>query len=77
MKKLKLNLSNVEGVEVLTREQLKSIMGGEAPVEGGGCSCGSSCVSGTVTDPSTGDVENLYGTCQGLNDHPELGCICV
>lgn len=28
MKKLKLNLSNMKGTEVLTREQLKNIMGG-------------------------------------------------
>ncbi|HAO08399.1 MAG TPA: hypothetical protein DCQ50_15770 [Chryseobacterium sp.] len=35
MKKLKLNLSNIEGAEMLTREQLKKIVGGT-----GGSDCG-------------------------------------
>lgn len=34
MKKLKLGLSNYEGVELLSREQLKKISGGSG---GGGC----------------------------------------
>lgn len=37
MKKLKLNLSNLKGAEVLSREQLKKVIGGDYEY-GGGCS---------------------------------------
>ena len=36
MKKLKLSLQNIEGAEVLSREQLKKVMGGELPGSGSG-----------------------------------------
>ena len=39
MKKLKLSLQNIEGVEVLTREQLKMVMGGD----GGSGATGGMC----------------------------------
>ena len=35
MKKLKLSLQNIEGAEVLTREQLKKVMGGNEEGSGG------------------------------------------
>jgi natural product precursor len=37
MKKLKLNLQQFEGAEVLTRSQLKKIMGGDDSGSGGDC----------------------------------------
>lgn len=37
MKKLKLSLSSLEGVELLPREQLKKISGGGSGNDGGGC----------------------------------------
>lgn len=37
MKKLKLNLSTLLGAEILTREQLKKVVGGM--YSGGGCCC--------------------------------------
>ena len=58
MKKLKLSLQNFEGAEVLTREQLKNVMGGSGwGGSGGGCfftsNCDSEyvCVNGVCTDP--------------------------
>ncbi len=36
MKKLKLNLQNFEGAEVLTRMQLKNVMGGSGGESGSG-----------------------------------------
>ncbi len=41
MKKLKLGLANLEGAEVLTRQQLKMVMGGSG--DGGGDSCSTMC----------------------------------
>lgn len=35
MKKLKLSLQNIEGAEVLSREQLKKVMGGDDGGSGG------------------------------------------
>lgn len=37
MKKLKLSLQNIEGVEVLSREQLKKVMGGNEEGSAKGC----------------------------------------
>jgi hypothetical protein len=45
MKKLKLNLQQFEGAEVLTRSQLKQIVGGEAGTGGGG-NCQAQVVGG-------------------------------
>ncbi|MGN6495645.1 MAG: hypothetical protein ACTHLE_26885 [Agriterribacter sp.] len=46
MKKLKLKLQNIEGAEMLSREQLKSVMGGSGGGGGGGagyCAISTSC----------------------------------
>ncbi len=55
MKKLKLNLQQFEGAEVLTRSQLKQIMGGD------GGSGGELCL-GCTTDSDCSAV--LKGKCQ-------------
>ena len=50
MKKLKLSLQNMEGVEVLTRAQLKNVMGGSGIPESttaGGIGCKSDAYCGT------------------------------
>lgn len=74
MKKLKLNLQNLEGAEVLTREQLKMVMGGFE--QGSGCGNvitdqnGNRCVFSGVSkqeaiqnsyDFNTGNYESAAG----------------
>ncbi|MFT4092617.1 MAG: hypothetical protein QM640_03170 [Niabella sp.] len=46
MKKLKLSLQNIEGVKLLTRDQLKKVMGGIKNPEGDCKQEGSACDSG-------------------------------
>lgn len=45
MKKLKLNIQHLDGVEVLTREQLKKVMGGGfgSASCSGACPCADNC----------------------------------
>lgn len=43
MKKLKLSLQNIEGAEVLTRAQLKKVLGGNEDDGSGGKKCSDSC----------------------------------
>lgn len=66
MKKLKLNLQNMEGAEVLTREQLKMVMGGD--VGSGGNGTGANCTSECygAWDPETNTKPIL-----GFVDIPE------
>ena len=67
MKKLKLSLQNIEGVEVLTREQLKMVMGGD-----GGSGGDPKCDCNSKDDCSKerpnclncgGPVSGFYGFC--------------
>lgn len=58
MKKLKLSLQNIEGAELLAREQLKNVMGGSGWGGSWGgcfytsnCDMGYECVNGVCTDP--------------------------
>jgi len=47
MKKLKLHLQNIEGAEVLTRQQLKRVIGGEmGSSENSRCRCNDGTQSG-------------------------------
>jgi hypothetical protein len=50
MKKLKLNFSNLKDAEILTREDLKKVMGGDAGSGSGTCSSltSSQCTSSTA-----------------------------
>jgi hypothetical protein len=60
MKKIRLNVANLEATEVLSREQLKSIFGGS----GGSGSSGSTNCSTTCKGTSdTIEIENCIGTC--------------
>ena len=61
MKKLKLNFSNVDGVNILTREQLKKVIGGVvAPSCEGGCTQDSDCEKGEYCD-----LQNPCSTTKG------------
>ncbi|SDE20492.1 hypothetical protein SAMN04487894_12627 [Niabella drilacis] len=72
MKKLKLNFQNIEGTQVLTRDQLKKILGGDG---GSGASGGSgnmkyrcSCVGGAGmmhwnNMPSQSSIDNFTSNC--------------
>lgn len=63
MKKIRLNVANLEATEVLSRDQLKSIFGGS-----GGSSSGSGSGSSGSTNCST--------TCKGTSDTIEIeNCI--
>jgi len=66
MKKLKLNLSNVKGAEVLTREQLKRIMGGSRY----SCQC-----NGTGT--WTGSYNNAQDVVDAINNYCADGGTCT
>lgn len=67
MKKLKLNLSNLEGAEVLTREQLKKVMGGS----GSGDLCPSNCSGGCKND------EGHTGNCRKRESDGTCWCATV
>ncbi|SIN74237.1 hypothetical protein [Chitinophaga niabensis] len=58
MKKLKLDLHNIEGSQVLTREQLKKVLGGVANVTtAGNCSISQACHSGlTISCSGSGSA---------------------
>ncbi|MGJ7033830.1 hypothetical protein GGU45_004348 [Niabella hirudinis] len=73
MKKLKLNFQNIEGAQVLTRDQLKNVLGGSGWGGSGGgcfftsnCDSGYECVNGVCTDPMGqpgGGSGNEFFTC--------------
>ncbi|SDD54219.1 hypothetical protein SAMN04487894_11063 [Niabella drilacis] len=83
MKKLKLRLTESGTLEILTREQLKKILGGNGSGGSGGsgrdCPCGASC-SHTVT--VLGHTETFVGTCKSEmidpdgNSVPGGPCFC-
>lgn len=60
MKKIKLSELNLKNAEVLTREQLKKILGGLSS-GGGTCSFNINC----IYDPTCGDIQGSPGTCTG------------
>lgn len=79
MKQLKLNLSKLEGVVLLTREQLKKIMGGDSGGSGGECVRVFSDQNYDSCWYTTGDAEDLctrvYGNhCLGIT---HLGNNCT
>ena len=78
MKKLKLSLQNIEGVEVLTRAQLKMVMGGSG--DGGSgkeCTTDSDCGKKTITSPPCASVEypiEVDGHCVQTNNQNYHKC---
>ena len=64
MKKLKLNLQQFEGAEVLTRSQLKQIMGGEGGSGGDGAAC-----------ENDSDCKKFGQNCYCLTKIKKCGCI--
>lgn len=64
MKKLKLNISNLQSAEILTREQLKKVMGGLASGSGAACpsDCSGSCTAGGANGKCrwTSDKKTCY-----------------
>ena len=66
MKKLKLNLQQFPGAEVLTRSQLKNVLGGtNIPLTQGGClskgcssdsDCGGNCPKCVNVNPTYGNI---------------------
>ena len=70
MKRLKLKLSELQGAEILSREQLKNILGGDGSGSSSGCTGDSQCGPGqkccTATDGSGRMV------CAGIS--PSGGC---
>lgn len=68
MEKFKLILSNFEGAEMFTREQLKKVMGGDGGSGSGDgkCTVSTNCTNGSVS--CTGikcSKTNTYVTCDG------------
>lgn len=63
MRKLTLNKVDFAGAEVLTRNQLKNVMGGNEPGTGGGGGEGNQC--GTYPNCSTGSCTAKSGDCKG------------
>ncbi|WP_447642069.1 MULTISPECIES: hypothetical protein [Chitinophagaceae] len=72
MKNFKMNLQNFENVEILTRSQLRKVLGGLAP---GGGSGGGTCQYETPTEFGTTwvdgvnkqDAQNNAGTVSGIH----------
>lgn len=67
MKKLKLSLQNIEGAEVLTREQLKKVMGGNSMMSG--CSVSVTCEGG-----ETKSCNCQQGTCSSGSNYVTCKC---
>lgn len=67
MKKLKLNLQHFEGAEVLTRSQLKKVLGGD---DGGGSGDG-----GSVACKSDDDCNDICCNCFCLTKIGKCGCV--
>lgn len=79
MKKLKLDLSNMKGAEILTREQLKSVVGGSGDdgctYTSGGATCSSS--SGNCQWLYCNSAKNLViGVCCNGQKHKNPGFSC-
>ena len=70
MKKLKLNLQQFEGAELLTRSQLKKVLGGD---DGGGSDTCSGFCNYEWTD-SKGATHTTTGTC--MTSQPGNLCYC-
>jgi hypothetical protein len=71
MKKLKLAAIHLAAKEVLTRAQLKHVMGGDDPGSGGGFWCDSNCLVSCQIE-CNGDL--LWGQCRRQNTGD---CVCV
>ncbi len=70
MKKLKLNLPRLEGAEVLTREQLKKVLGGDGS---GGTDCGGSGCPSAHCEVIVAGGHGANGQCMTT----AYGCECV
>lgn len=74
MKKLTLNLQHIEGTQVLTREQLKKVLGGNALVTtGGSCSVSMQCGDG-MTISCTGTGNRCYANITCSDGSPGIQC---
>lgn len=80
MKKIRLNVANLDSTEVLSRNQLKSIFGGSGSGSGSGSSsnCTMHCKDGTVIYVSKcSDTSkcNSHGGAQNCNGRASLPCL--
>lgn len=55
MKKLKLNLQQLENAEILTRSQLKDVLGGSVSVTTAAPKCTGTCVTGENSSVNCGN----------------------
>lgn len=69
MKRLKLSLNRIEGTEILTREQLKSILGGE---DGSGSEAGAICIQ-CASDANCRETQE----CRESTSCPNKGKVCA
>lgn len=88
MKKLKLNFQNIEGALVLTREQLKTVMGGSGG-SGTKKKCTSSCwnkpippseekiFTGSVTVDDCDTVQNSGKCSETYSNTAGATCVCT
>ena len=75
MKKIRLNAANLEATEILSRDQLKSILGGDGSGYSGQ-SCGTSailCVNNSTCTTGLGTP----GTCGITEINRLLYCACI
>ncbi len=73
MKKLKLTLANMQDAEVLTREQLRKVTGGQICSFNWQCGTDGQCIDGFCS-PYTGSGSSCY---DGNNGGCGIGMICV
>lgn len=79
MKKIKLNLQQLKDNEVLSRDQLKTMMGGGIASGTGSCIdcyCGDTGQTSCwyTLDPST-LCQRVYPNCSNLYLSPNIGCV--
>jgi len=79
MKKIRLNVVNLEATEILTRHQLKSIFGGDDPNDGeaggsGGCDYQAAYCGNTKFNTCT-TANGVAGKCGNLTAETQCRCI--
>lgn len=79
MKKLKLHLGNLPGTEILSREQLKKIIGGDTgSTATSTCAAECTCPDGWITkEPTPNNMYNMTVECKGkCTAEDEVGVSC-
>jgi hypothetical protein len=73
MKKIRLNVADLDATEILSRDQLKTVFGGS----GSGSDTTTGCPSSGTCSGSCKDSYGVGGTCMTVKNGPLAGCRCA